>query len=131
MNAGVVAFAQGEVDWPADTIKVLALSSAFTFDEDLATLDEIAAGVLDEVTLAGKAVSATGQLDADDGAFTSVASGQTITGLMVYKSTGTASTSPLLMWMDTNEDGTPISRTSDGSSIPLNWSATADAIARL
>lgn len=131
MNSGVVAFANGDVDWPDDTIKVLALSSAFTFDPDLATLDQVLAGILDEVTLAGKAVTATGQLDADDGSFTAVPSGQTITGLMVYKATGVEATSPLLMWMDTNEDGTPISRTSDGSAIPLNWSATADAIARL
>lgn len=131
-NEGLRAFAEGEVDWADSgiTIRVYALSSAYTFSAAHDHVDDLS-GILDFVELVGRSVSSSGVLDADDAAFAAVASGQTITQLMVAKWSGTSSTSSLLMYQDTNEDTTPISRTSDGSSIPLIWSATADAIARL
>lgn len=131
-NEGLRAFAEGEVDWADSgiTIRVYALSSAYTFSSAHDHVDDLS-GILDFVALTGRTVSSSGVLDADDAAFASVASGQTITQLMVAKWSGTAATSSLLMYQDTNEDTTPISRTSDGSSIPLVWSATTDAIARL
>ncbi len=132
MDEGLRAFAEGEVDWADSgiTIRVYALSSAYSFSSAHNHVDDLS-GILDFVELAGRTVSPSGVLDADDAAFASVASGQTITQLMVAKWSGSAATSSLLMYQDTNEDTTPISRTSDGSSIPLIWSATADAIARL
>ena len=132
MDEGLRAFAEGEVDWADSgiTIRVYALSSAYSFSAAHDHVDDLS-GILDFVALTGRSVGPSGVLDADDAAFAAVASGQTITQLMVAKWSGTASTSSLLMYQDTNEDTTPISRTSDGSSIPLIWSATADAIARL
>jgi hypothetical protein len=131
-DEGLRAFAEGEVDWAdaGTTIRVYALSSGYTFSASDTHVDDLT-GILDFLVLAGRTVGPTGILDADDGSFAAVASGQTITQLMVAKWTGTAATSSLLMYQDTNEDTTPISRTSDGSAIPLIWSATADAIARL
>lgn len=132
MPEGLRAFAEGEVDW-ADagvTIRAYALSSSYVFDSTDTHVDDLT-GILDFAVITGRSVSAAGVLDADDAAFASVASGQTITQLMLAKWTGSAGTSSLLMYQDTNEDTTPISRTSDGSSIPLIWSATSDAIASL
>lgn len=130
MPSGLKAFAEGSVDWTSDTIVVAAVDSSYTQSDADTHADDLT-GVLATVTLTGCTVSAAGVLDADDGMFTGVGAGDTIVGLMAYKDTGTPSTSPLLIWQDTNEDSTPISRTSDGSAIPLVWSATADAIASL
>lgn len=130
MPSGLTAFANGDVDWPAATIKVAAMDSTYVQDDGHTVVNQLT-GVLATLTLAGKAVLDSGVLDANDGTFTGVANGDTITQLMAYVDTGDPATSTLLFYMDTNEDGTPISRTSDGSAIPLVWSATADRIARL
>lgn len=130
LPSGLKAFALGDVDWVADTIRVAALDSSYVQDDGHLVLDDLT-GVLATVTLAGKTVSDTGVMDADSAIFTGVGIGDTITQLVLYRWSGSSATSTLLIYQDSNEDGTPISRTSDGSSIPLNWSLTADAIASL
>lgn len=130
LPSGIAAFSRGEVDWEDDTIKVAALSADYVADDAHAVLDDLT-DILDTATLAGKTVSSAGVLDANDGSFAAVANGETITQLVTYKDTGSSATSTLLFYEDTNEDGTPISRTSDGSAIPLVWSASTDRIASL
>lgn len=105
----------GSIDLDTDTIKVALVTSSYTPDQDAhdffddVTNEVSASGTYAAggATLANKTVTADntdneGVFDADDIAFT----GATITarGAIVYKSTGTASTSPLICYIDFGAD---------------------------
>ncbi len=72
-----------------------------------------------------------GVADAADTVFPAVAGGDTVTGVVIWKDTGSPATSPLLAWIDTNADTTAISLTTTGADITIQWSAGADRIFRL
>ena len=102
---------------------VLAVSDAYTFDATDDTLDDIAGGVrLGTVALTSEALSG--------GVFTAApsliptAGGDTLGGFWIYKDTGTESTSRLVLWIDTNADGTAIGGTTSSSGITVPWSST-------
>ena len=120
--------------WTTDTIKVALVGSGYTPDQDthefytsvtneLATANGYTAG---GTTLGSKTVTydtATNQtrLDAADTVWTATP-GNTIgpaRRAVIYKSTGTASTSPLLGWVDF---GTDVSAT--GADFTITWDAT-------
>jgi hypothetical protein len=123
--------ALSDVDWTTDTIKAALTTSGYTPDQDaheffssvtneLATANGYTAGGL---TLASKTLTydtATNQvrLDAADPTWTATP-GNTITArrMVVYKSTGTAATSPLLGWVDFGQD---VSATGDDLVVQLD-----------
>ena len=124
------SFLKGEIDWEDDTIKVVALSSTYTY----ASTDEFysdISGVLDTATITGATVIDNGIADADDASFTSVGVGETVAAIVIYKDTGTAATSPLIYFADTNSDGTAISRESTGATITVTWSADVERVFKI
>lgn len=125
-------FLAGEIDWADDNFKVALLSS---------TLDEsglAAAEFFDDLTdveatedLTGTVILSGGVADADDVSVAGVPLSTEIVAVVIYKDTTVASTSPLVAYMDTNDDSTPISRISDGGAIAVVWSNGDDRIFRL
>lgn len=106
----------GSIDLDSDTIKVALVTSSYTADQDAHDFFD---DVTNEVsgtgytaggaTLANKAVSQDntnnwGKFDADDPSWAS--STITARGAVVYKSTGTASTSRLICYIDFGQDYT-------------------------
>lgn len=93
-DTGRNAFLTGDVDWVADTIKVVLVDAA-DYTVNLGThdfLDDVAAGArVATATLANKSASA-GVADADDVTFTAV-SGDISEALVIYKDTGNEATS--------------------------------------
>ena len=106
----------GSIDLDTDTIKVALVTSSYTPDQDA---DEFFDDVTNEVagtgysaggeTLANKSVTVDNtnnlsKFDADDALWTTA----TITarGGVIYKSTGTAATSPLICYIDFLADKT-------------------------
>lgn len=127
---GRAAILRGEIDWEDDTIKVALLSSSYTrasSDEFLSDL----AGVLASATLTNCAVLDDGIADADDVAVSGVGVGQIVERVVVYKDTGSAATSPLIAYMDENDDTTAIYREGDGGAITLMFSNSATRVFRL
>jgi len=129
---GLKAIAAGSVNWATDTIKVAAVAATYTPDQDvhdffndvtgeLATANGYTAG---GATLGTKSVNldATSNTVSLRAAATiwTPAAGETLTirYLVVYKSTGTATTSPLLGWVDLG---------ADTSATAADWTATWDA----
>jgi hypothetical protein len=98
-----------QVDLDADTIKVILADSA-DYTVNLSTHDfvnDVAAGArVSTATLSGKAISG-GAFDSTDPTFTAV-SGDVSELLILYKDTGTESTSPLIAYYDTFSAGMPI-----------------------
>lgn len=59
--------------------------------------------------------------DAADVTFSAV-SGNSVEALVIYKDTGTPSTSPLIAYIDTVSSGLPV--TPNGGSISVTWNAS-------
>lgn len=92
----------GEIDWLTDTVKAALVKSAYTVN--LSThefLSDLGANVLDtNVALSGRSIT-DGIFDADPMTWAAVASGDTASFVVLFKDTGVAGTSPLLIYLDT------------------------------
>lgn len=121
------------VDWDTDTIKVALCTSSYTPDQDahdffnditneLSTANGYTAG---GATLSASAptydtASNEIRLDAADVSWTATESGITARYAIVYKSTGSAATSPLLGYVDFGGNNTAAA----GSKFNIEWDAT-------
>jgi len=119
-----------QIDWLNDDIKVLLLDSgAHTVDlVNDRNLSDITGGAIiaTSANLTGKSVSG-GVLDANDITFSAV-SGATIEEVLIYKDTGTPSTSSMLVRVDT-ATGLPVTPT--GGDISITWDTGANKILAL
>lgn len=115
-------FLEGQINWNTDTIKAMLIDtgaytanfSSHEFLSDVGTSARISGTV--GLTLTGKA-TAGGAADAGDVTFTTV-SGPSIEAILLYKDTGTESTSPLIAFIDT---GTGLPITPNGGDIIVTW----------
>ena len=121
-DKGREGFLDGSIDWDTDTIKAALVKTAYT--PDLANhdnWDDVSANVVGTPqTLTGKTVAA-GVADAADITFSSV-SGDQCSYIVLYKDTGTPSTSRLIACIDT-ATGLPV--TPNGGDITVTWDDTA------
>jgi len=116
-------FLDGDIDLLNDTVKVV-LAKTYTYSSGHDYLDDVTAGYrVATATLASKTTTG-GAFDSADPTFTAVAAGSTVTGIWIYKDTGTDSTSPLIAWFDTNASTAAISIVTNGSNITLTVSAS-------
>lgn len=116
-------FLDGDIDLLNDTIKVV-LTKTYSYSSAHDYLDDVAAGNrVATVTLASKTTTA-GAFDSADPTFTAVAAGSTVTGIWLYKDTGSDATSPLIAWYDTNASAAAISIVTNGSNITITVSAS-------
>ena len=115
------AFLAGELDWDADDFTIAVYDSDLTFDAADDVLDDITALPLDTAMLTGKAVSSTGLASNDATEFT-VQIGDTSRAYLLYRDTGTPSTSTLIYFWDTNNDLSAINRAGDGNPYSVPWS---------
>ena len=115
-----------DIDWVTDTIKVLLVKN--TYPQNLATdefLDDVEAYRLNtDQTLSGKSIT-NGVFDAADATWTAVTAGDTSEGVVIYKDTGSAATSPLLIYID-SITGFPLA--TNGGDITAAWDNGASKI---
>ncbi len=111
-------------DWNGDTMKA-ALIDAGTTTPNTSTHDFwddlVGAIVGSAVTLASVAYPSAGKVDCNDFTFTSV-TGNSAENLVLFKSTGTNSTSPLCVNYDTFSSGMPV--TPNGGDIAITVNAS-------
>lgn len=117
----------GAVNFSTDTLKVALLPSTYTFDTADEFLSDLPSAIGTAQTLSGKTVTG-GVFDAADADFGSIASGPTIGSAVIYKDTGTAGTSPLLLHI-TGITGFPLD--TNGGGVLVQWSAGAAKIISL
>lgn len=115
------------VDLNTDTIKV-ALISGYTYDSADAYVSDATAGGATIIARSAALTSPTvtnGTFDAADVTLSAVASGSTVTGILVYKDTGVDSSSVLIAHIDKQTDGsTAISTATNGSDIVVSFHAS-------
>jgi hypothetical protein len=116
---GKKAILDGDIDFLVDNIKVLGIDTA---DETYNAADQFhsnitgAGIVFTSGNLAGKTTTA-GVFDANDITIAAV-TGDTIEALVLYKDTGTSSTSALIAWFDIS------TFTPNGSDATVVWNAS-------
>ena len=118
------ALLDGGIVWGTDTIKVVLLTSSYTYNSAHDNLNDITAGnrVATSAALSSKTTT-SGQADAADYTFSAL-SGSAVASLVVYKDTGTESTSSLICYLDTVSGGGALSFTPSGADVTLTWGAT-------
>ena len=115
-------FLDALIDIPTDTIKIALIDTGtYTYS----STDEFwsaasAALVGTAATLASKTIT-NGVFDAADVTFTSV-TGASVEALIIFKDTGTAATSPLIMYLDVAASGLPV--TPNGNNIDVQFNAS-------
>lgn len=119
-DKGRQRYLEGQFNMLSDTIKVMLVDTGaytpnFTAHEFLADIP-VSARITTPVNMTSKA-TAGGAFDAADVTFTAV-SGASIETIIIYKDTGTESTSPLIAYIDT-ATGLPI--TPNGGDIIVTW----------
>lgn len=121
-------FLDGDIDMLVDDIKVVLVDSGvYTVSIDADEFfDDIASVVATSGNLASKTTT-LGVFDAADITFTSV-TGNESEALVVYKDTGTASTSPLIAYID-GATGLPV--TPNGGDITVTWDSGANKVFKL
>ena len=123
-------FLEGQFNWNTDTIKAVLVDTG-TYTVNLSAhefLSDIGTGA--RISTSGAFTGKTttgGAADANDITFTSV-TGASIEAIVLYKDTGTDSTSPLIAFIDT-ATGLPI--TPNGGDIIITWDTGANKIFKL
>lgn len=129
-DKGREKFLKGEISWNSDNIKVVLVDAA-DYTVNLSTHE-----FLSDVTLGGRVATSgnlasktttAGVADAADVTFSAVTGDQS-EALVIYKDTGTASTSPLIAYIDT-ATGLPV--TPNGGDITVVWDNGSNKVFRL
>ena len=127
---GREGFLDGSIDWDTDDIRCILVDAA-DYTVDLAlhdNLDDIPAAA--RVAVSGALTSKTvdgGVADAADITFTSV-TGDQCEAIVIYKHTGTESTSRLIAYID-SATGLPV--TPNGGDITVQWDSGASKMFKL
>lgn len=128
-DKGREGFLDGSIDWDTDVIKV-ALVDTGVYTANLTTdtfySSVVAGAVGTPQTLASKTVAA-GVADAADITYTAV-TGATIEALVIYKDTGSNTTSRLIAFIDT---GTGLPVTPNGGDLTVVWDNGTSRIFKL
>ena len=129
-DLGRKAFLDADIDMLVDDIKVALVKAAYT---PAPTTDQfydpaITANVQGTPQSLTTPSTTAGVFDADNATFSAVAGGATINYLVLYKDTGTPTTSPLIAIIDT-ATGLPLS--TNGGDITIQWDDGANKIFKL
>lgn len=127
---GREGFLLGDIAWDSDDIRaILVDTGTYTVDIDVHdNLDDVAGGA--RIAVSSALTTKTGTLgvaDADDVVFSAV-TGVSVEAIVLYKHTGTESTSRLIAYIDT-ATGLPV--TPNGGDITIVWDNGANKIFKL
>lgn len=120
-NAARADYLSGGGDFDADAIRVRLVDSSYVFSQAHVTMSDIGAGLADSGSLATKTTT-NGTANADDVVFSSVPSGDTATGFVVYKFVTNDADSIPICFCDTDLNGA-ISVPTNGSDVTIQWNA--------
>jgi len=116
----------GGVNLDTDTIKVaLVDTGTYTYSAAHDFYNDVSAGVVGTPQTIANTTIASGVFDGDNVTFTSV-TGNSVEALVIYKDTGNAATSNLVMYIDTGVTGLPV--TPNGGNITITWDNGANKI---
>lgn len=101
------------------TVKVALSTAAYNSAHDF--YDDVSANTIGTPQTIGSATVTNGLFDGADVTFTAV-TGSQVVSLVIYIDTGSAATSRLVTFLDTNVTGLPV--TPNGGDISITWNAS-------
>jgi hypothetical protein len=130
-DAGREGFLAGDVAWDSDDIRAILIDTA-DYTVNLAThdnLDDVPSAARVAVTSSLASKTTTGGVANAAGASFSSVTGDQSEAIVLYKHTGTESTSRLIAYIDTFTSGMPV--TPNGGDISVAWSTGTSKIFKL
>ena len=112
------------VDLNTDVIKFSLRTSSTPYNSAHEFLSDLAGSAVGTDQTVATPTVTSGVFNADDPTWTSVASGSTVISYVIYKSTGTASTSNLIAFFDTDAAAAAINIPTNGGNITLVLNAS-------
>lgn len=110
---------QALIDADGGTVVCAALDSSYTYSASDEFADVVTSATLGTPATVSTKNFTAGVFTADNPSITGTSGGDVIVSLVYFIDTGTDSTSPLLVFVDENGDGSPISYVSDGNPITV------------
>lgn len=105
---GIKKIISGDVNLTSDTIKIALVTSSYTVNTTTHEYySSVSAYAVATTTLTSKTFADGGIFDAADPTFSGVTHATGGTYLVIYKSSGSDATSPLLCYIDTDVSGLP------------------------
>jgi hypothetical protein len=111
------SFLTDEIDYENGDFILIGVGAGYTYSIADDVIDDLT-DILDTDTMVQTLIDEW--FDADDNSL-SVATGDTLTGLIIAQDTGDTSTSKLVLWMDTNQNDTAIGRSGNDNAFPVRW----------
>lgn len=124
---GMEKLLSGQINIPTDALKAALLPAAYTYSASHEFLSQLGARVGTDQALTNTTVTG-GVLDADDLDFGVRPPGDNLKAIAIYKDTGNASTSPVLLYID---QATGLPMATNGGAVTIPWDNGVKKIARL
>lgn len=125
---GVSKLLSGDLDWDSDDFVVALLDGSYVYSDLHEFASSLTGSVIGDAPMTGNVVIDDGIADSDDLSITGVSASLILSGIAIYRDTGSLATSPLLYFADENSDTTPIEQTTTGAAIPVIWSASPERV---
>jgi hypothetical protein len=125
-DTGRNAFATGAINWTSDTIKVALVGAGYS--ANMATdqwYSAVSANVIGVPVQLTSPTASAGVCNAANVTFAAIATGSTVTQIVIYKDTGTAGTSQLIAREDVTSTPT------NGGTISITWDTGSNKIFKL
>lgn len=116
---GAERILNAQISFASDTIKVALLSDGYTYSAAHEFLANVSANVVGTAQILATKTIAGGVFDAADVEFGALAAGSTVKAFILYRDTGVAGTSPLLIYSD---EATGFPFATSGGSVTVPWS---------
>lgn len=125
---GLQHFAQGDIAFLTDTIGVILVGSGYVFSTAHEFVTDLGANIVARSSALSSKTTTSGVLNAASPVVSSVGGATAVDFVVLYKNTGSDSTSELLVFWDT---GTGIPLTPNGGDVTVNFDTGPNKIAAL
>lgn len=119
-NLAKQSLLSAQINIPTDNLKVVFLTSAYTYSNSHQFLSDLTGTVATSTNLLSKTVTA-GTFTAANITLTAV-TGSAVASIVIYQDTGVAGTSRLICYFDTGVTGLPV--TPNGGDITITWNGS-------
>jgi hypothetical protein len=127
-NKGRQNFAEADIDWLVDDIKVVLIKSTYTFDNTDEFIADLGSVLNGESANLGSKTTTDGVVDAADTSLVAT-DAAACNALIIFKDTGNAATDLLIAYIDT-ATGLPFTPAA-GATVNVTWSDGANKIFKL
>ena len=118
---GATGIMTGDIDLDDDTIGIAAVGPGYSYDPAHEVLSDLTDILGTPQDLTGTDVLTDGVFVAESMTYPGITAMETVRGLVLFKQTGSAGSSSLIVHISEYDDGTPINWPGTGGGMPILW----------